>query len=42
NEKKSAGKYEVDFDVSEISPGIYFYILQGSSLELTKKMIVLW
>ncbi len=44
NEKKSAGKYEVNFDVSEISlsHGIYFYILQGSSLELTKKMIVLW
>jgi hypothetical protein len=42
NEKKSAGKYEVDFDVSDISPGIYFYILQGNSLELTKKMIVLW
>lgn len=41
NEKKSAGKYEVDFDVSEISPGIYFYILQGSSLELIRKMIIL-
>jgi hypothetical protein len=41
NEEKLIGKYEVDFDVSEISPGIYFYILQGISLELTKKMIVL-
>lgn len=41
NEKKSAGKYEVDFDVSEINPGIYFYTLQGSFLKLTKKMIVL-
>lgn len=40
NEKKSAGKHEVDFDLSEISPGVYFYVLQGSSLELTKKMIV--
>ncbi len=42
NEKKFAGKYEVDFDVSEISPGIYFYKLQGGSFELTKKMIVIW
>ncbi len=41
NEKKSAGKHEVEFDVSEISPGIYFYTLQGRFLKLTKKMIVL-
>lgn len=40
NEKKPIGKYEVDFDASKISPGIYIYKLQAGSSELTKKMII--
>jgi hypothetical protein len=41
SEVKSAGNYEVKFDASQLSSGIYFYKLQeGSSVE-TKKMILL-
>lgn len=39
-ENKPAGKYEVYFDASKISPGIYFYKLQAGSCELIRKMIV--
>ncbi len=38
--KKPIGKYEVDFDASKISPGIYIYKLHAGSLELIKKMII--
>ena len=41
NEEKPVGSYEVDFNASELSSGIYFYKLQAGEFIQTKKMIIL-
>ena len=49
NEEKPAGNYEVNFDASKLSSGVYFYQLQASDPETisgqgfveTKKMILI-
>jgi hypothetical protein len=41
NEEKTAGSYEVNFDASQLSSGIYFYKLQTASFVETKKMVLL-
>ncbi len=40
NEEKPTGVYEVEFNASNLSSGIYFYKLQAGSFIQTKKMIL--
>ena len=41
NEEKTAGSYEVQFDGSGLTSGIYFYQLKAGNYSATKKMILL-
>jgi hypothetical protein len=41
NEEKLAGSYEVNFDASLLSSGVYFYNLQAGSFVETKKLVLL-
>ncbi len=41
NEEKPAGSYEVKFDASGLSSGVYFYRLQVGEFVQTRKMILL-
>lgn len=41
NEEKQKGEYEVEFDGSDFSSGIYFYRLQSGNYSATKKMILM-
>ena len=41
NETKTAGTYEVEFNATDLSSGIYYYTLQAGSFNQTKKMILI-
>ena len=41
NEEKPTGNYEVNFNASSLSSGVYFYKLQAGSFWETKKMILI-
>ena len=41
NETKSAGTYNVEFDASNLSSGIYYYTIHAGSFRETKKMILI-
>jgi hypothetical protein len=40
NMTKTAGRYEVNFDASNLASGIYFYRLQAGNATLTRKMLL--
>jgi hypothetical protein len=40
NEEKPAGTYEITFDASGLSSGVYYYKLQADTFIETKKMIL--
>jgi len=41
NEEKHAGYYEVEFDASDLTSGIYYYRINAGNYSETKKMILL-
>jgi len=41
NEAKEAGIYEVEFDATKLSSGLYFYSLSAAGKTITKKMMLL-
>ena len=41
NEKKTPGKYNVDFNASALPSGVYFYKLSAGNFIQTKKMMLL-
>jgi len=41
NENQKAGNYEVSFDASNLTSGIYLYRLQSGKMNINKKMILI-
>lgn len=41
NEEKSQGKYEVNFNASNLSSGVYIYKIQAGDFVSSRKMILL-
>jgi hypothetical protein len=41
NEEKDAGRYEIYFDASSLSSGVYFYKIKSDSYSEIKKMVLI-
>jgi len=41
NEEQNAGKFEIDFNTSNLASGVYFYILRVNNFMQTRKMLLL-
>jgi hypothetical protein len=40
NARQSAGSYEVEFNATNLSSGVYFYTLKADEFEKTLRMVV--
>jgi hypothetical protein len=40
NKKLSPGSYEVEFDGSELTSGVYFDVLENGEMRLSRKMVL--
>ena len=40
SEFKQAGRYSIDFNASNLASGVYFYRIEASEYEMTKKMVL--
>ncbi len=40
DEELDAGRYRVNFDASNLSSGVYFYVLDAGKFKMTKKMVL--
>jgi hypothetical protein len=41
NEIQAAGRYEIDFDATDLSSGIYLYSLKSDNFNSLKKMLLM-
>ena len=41
NEQKAPGSYEVNFNASDLTSGIYFYTIIANNFVQTKKMLLM-
>jgi len=41
NEEKPVGSYEIEFDASHLTSGVYFYQLRAGSFNQIKKMVLM-
>ncbi|MBK8683490.1 MAG: T9SS type A sorting domain-containing protein [Bacteroidetes bacterium] len=41
NETREAGSYEIKFDATKITSGIYFYTLTSGEFQMTKKLVLM-
>ena len=41
NESKTSGSYQINFDASDLSSGVYFYMLKSNKFMASRKMLLI-